>query len=99
MIAPRCHGRIPLEKEEDYLDLMRENALPDYRSTEGNLGTWVLHRREGDIVHIETFTLWEDEAAIRRFMGDDMERAQYYDPDGFFLLELEPNVVHFEVLA
>lgn len=64
-----------LAKEEDYLDLMRENALPDYRSTEGNLGAWVLHRREGDIVHIETLTLWEDEAAIRRFMGEDMERA------------------------
>jgi hypothetical protein len=78
---------------------MRENALPDYRSTPGNLGAWILHRREGDIVHFETFTLWEDEAAIRRFAGEDMEKAQYYDFDGFFLLELEPKVVHFEVLA
>ena len=97
MIARRWHGRIPLAKEEDYLDLMRQHALPDYRSTPGNLGAWVLHRREGDVVHVETFTLWEDEAAIRRFAGEDMAKAQYYDFDGLFLLEMEPEVVHFDV--
>ena len=99
MIARRWHGRIPAEKAEDYLRLMRDVALPDYRSTEGNLGAWCLRRPEGDIVHVEMFTLWQDEAAIRRFAGEDMTVAKYYDFDRDFLLELEPRVVHFAAVA
>ena len=44
------------------------------------------------------FTFWEDEAAIRRFAGADLLKAKYYDFDADFLLELEPEVTHFEVL-
>jgi hypothetical protein len=98
MIARRWHGRIPAAKAEEYLVLMRDVALPDYRSIAGNRGAWCLHRREGGIVHVEMFTLWEDEAAIRRFAGEDMEVAKYYDFDGDFLIEKEPHVVHFEVI-
>jgi hypothetical protein len=78
---------------------MRDIALPDYRSTGGNLGAWCLHRAEAESVHVEMFTLWEDEAAIRRFAGDDMAAAKYYDFDSDFLLEMEPEVVHFDVVA
>jgi len=98
MIARRWHGRVPAAKAAEYLALMREVALPDYRSTDGNRGAWCLHRREGEIVHVEMFTLWADEAAIRRFAGDDVAAAKYYDFDAGFLLELEPEVVHFEVI-
>ena len=99
MIARRWHGRVQAAKAEEYLGLMREVALPDYRSTEGNRGAWCLHRRDGGVVHVEMFTLWEDEAAIRRFAGDAMQVAKYYDFDADFLLEMEPEVVHFEVIA
>ena len=99
MIARRWHGRVPDAKADEYLALMRDVALPDYRGTPGNRGAWCLHRVEADVVHVETFTLWDDEAAIRRFAGDDIEAARYYDFDGDFLLELEPFVVHFEAEA
>ena len=98
MIARRWHGRVPAAKAGAYLELMRDVGLPDYRSTEGNRGAWCLHRREGEVVHVEMFTLWEDEAAIRRFAGDDMSRAKYYDFDPDFLLEMEPLVTHFEAI-
>ena len=97
MIARRWHGRIPAAKAGDYLRLMREVALPDYRGVQGNLGAWCLHRRNGEIVHVEMFTLWADEQAIRAFAGDDIARAKYYDFDEDFLLEKEPHVLHFEV--
>ncbi|HYE28458.1 MAG TPA: hypothetical protein VEA61_09525 [Allosphingosinicella sp.] len=99
MIARRWHGRVPVSKAEGYLGLMRDVALPDYRSTAGNLGAWCLHRAEGDVVHVEMFTLWADEAAIRRFAGEDIAAAKYYDFDADFLLEMEPEVVHFEAIA
>ena len=98
MIARRWHGRVPAEKAREYLQLMKEVGLPDYRSTEGNRGAWCLHRREGDVVHVEMFTFWQDEAAIRRFAGTELLKAKYYDFDSDFLLELEPEVTHFEVL-
>ena len=72
MIARRWHGRVPAAKAEAYLKLMEEVGLPDYRGTDGNRGAWCLHRAEGDVVHVEMFTLWEDEAAIRRFAGSDL---------------------------
>ena len=98
MIARRWHGRVLAERAGDYLALMREVGLADYRSTEGNRGAWCLHRREGNVVHIEMLTFWEDEDAIRRFAGDDMTRAKYYQFDPDFLLEMEPLVLHFEVV-
>ena len=97
MIGRRWHGRVGAAKAGDYLRLMRDVALRDYRATEGNCGAWCLHRQEGDIVHVEMFTLWEDEAAIRRFAGDDIAVAKYYDFDADFLLEFEPHVLHFSV--
>ena len=98
MIARRWHGRVPAAKAEDYLKLMKDVGLADYRSTEGNLGAWCLHRGEGDIVHVEMFTLWDDLDAIRRFAGDALTRAKYYDFDPDFLLEMDPEVAHFEVI-
>ena len=99
MIARRWHGRVPAAKVEEYLRLSKDVGLADYRSTEGNRAAWCLHRREGDIVHVEMFTLWDDLEAIRRFAGDEFTRAKYYDFDPDFLLELEPEVVHFEVVG
>ena len=98
MIARRWHGRIPAAKAEEYLKLSKEVGLADYRSIEGNRGAWCLHRREGDVVHVEMFTLWDDLDAIRRFAGDHVTKAKYYGFDPDFLLELEPEVLHFEVI-
>ncbi len=52
MIARRWHGRIPADKGDEYLRLMKDVGLADYRSTEGNRGAWCLHRREGHVVHV-----------------------------------------------
>ena len=98
MIARRWHGRVPVEKADEYLQLTTDVGLADYRRTPGNIGAWCLHRREGDVVHVETFTFWESEEAIRRFAGANLLKAKYYDFDPDFLLELEPEVLHFDVI-
>ena len=98
MIARRWHGRVPAAKADEYLEYVGKTGIADYRGTAGNLGAWVLHRRECDVVHVETFTLWDSEEAIRRFAGDDLLKARYYDKDADFLLEFESEVLHFEVI-
>jgi hypothetical protein len=98
MIARRWHGRVPATKHDEYLKLMKDVGLADYRSPDGNRGAWCLHRRDGDVVHVETFTLWDDLDAIRCFAGDELTKAKYYDFDPDYLLELEPEVTHFDVV-
>ena len=49
-------------------------------------------------VTLDAQSFWQDEAAIRRFAGTELLKAKYYDFDADFLLELEPEVTHFEVL-
>jgi hypothetical protein len=44
-------------------------------------------------------SLWESADAIRNFAGPDIVRARYYPEDDRFLLELEPEVAHYEVLV
>jgi len=98
MIGRRWHGRVSAANAGEYLKLMKEVGLADYLSTEGNRGAWCLRRREGDVVHVEMFTLWDNLEAFRRFAGDELTKAKYYDFDPDFLLELEPEVTHFEVI-
>jgi antibiotic biosynthesis monooxygenase (ABM) superfamily enzyme len=98
MIARRWHGRVPADKAQEYLQLTKDVGLADYRSTPGYIDSWCFHRSEGDIVHVETLSFWEDVEAIRRFAGDELSKAKYYDFDPDYLLELEPGVLHFEVI-
>ncbi len=99
MIVRNWHGRVPADLAERYLALMREVALPDYKSTPGNLGAWCLTRPEGEVTHFEMLTFWTDLEAIKRFAGEDYDRAKYYDFDAEFLLEQEPFVRHYEAVS
>ena len=99
MIARFWHGAVPASKAEAYQRYLEATGLPDYRATPGNRGVSVLRRMQGDVAHFLLMTLWESTAAIRAFAGKDFERARYYPEDADFLLELEPRVVHYEVIG
>ncbi|GII76469.1 antibiotic biosynthesis monooxygenase [Sphaerisporangium rufum] len=97
MIARIWHGTTPIERSRDYLRLMREVAIPDYRSTPGNRDARVLYREDGDVAHFVTLTFWESEEAIAAFAGDDVTLAKYYDFDAEYLLAKEHRVTHHQV--
>lgn len=99
MIVRMWHGRVPAAKADGYREFLRERAIPDYQSTRGNEAVYILERPDGEQTHFITMTLWQDEAAIRQFAGDDLTRAKYYAEDKDFLLEFEPNVVHYQVVG
>jgi len=99
MIVRIWHGRVPHEKAVAYRDFLNERAVPDYRRTPGNLGVFVLERAADDAVHFVTLTYWTDLEAIRAFAGEPIERAKYYPEDQGFLLEFEPEVVHYQVVG
>ena len=99
MIARTWHGVTDASKVNEYLDYLNETGVPEYKQTEGNRGVLVLRRVEEDRAHFLLLTLWESEAAIKRFAGSEIEKAKYYPEDEEFLLELEPTVTHYEVLV
>jgi heme-degrading monooxygenase HmoA len=96
MIARIWHGSTPIAKSDEYLRLMRTIAIPDYRSTPGNLGAYALRRLDGGSAHFLMVTFWENEEAIRAFAGNDISVAKYYGFDKDFLLEMEPTSTHYE---
>ena len=98
MIARFWRGVTPKSKSDEYFTYLQETGLKDYRETRGNRGVYVFRRIEGDHAVFLLLTLWDSYEAIKKFAGPDYERAVYYPEDSKFLLELEPNVTHYEIL-
>jgi heme-degrading monooxygenase HmoA len=99
MIDRIWHGRTSRQRADEYAAFLTERAIPDYREAEGNLDVSILRRDEKDVTHFVTVTRWESEEALRAFAGDDLRRAKYYREDTDFLLEMEPEVQHYTVVA
>lgn len=99
MICRLWHGRTARGTADAYAAFLLLHAIPDYRSTTGNLDASILRRDDGDVTHFLTVTHWVSLDAIRAFAGDDVLKARYYPQDADFLLEFEPQVHHFEVVA
>ncbi len=99
MIARIWHGRVPATKAAAYFAFLLRSGVPDYKATPGNRGVYVFRRVEGDVAHFLLTTFWDSYDAIRKFAGDDVERARYYPEDASFLLEFEPTVTHYEILT
>jgi hypothetical protein len=99
MIARIWHGRVPVSKSDEYLDLMRRLALPRYLATPGNRGAWCLCRTESGITHFDMLTFWDDVDGIKRFAGEDYEMSKYDDFDSEYLIEKELHVHHYQMYS
>src|SRR5690348_1242024 len=99
MLARIWHGATTLTQADDYLAFLKRRAIPDYQSTAGNRGVYILRRIEGEQAHFLTLTFWESREAIQMFAGGEIEKAKYYPEDKDFLLQFEPTVAHYEVFT
>ena len=100
MIARIWHGILKTKSETDeYADYVMQTGVKGVQATEGNRGVYVLKHVDEERAEFLFISLWESFDAIRRFAGEDVEKAVYYPEDKEFLVELEPKVKHFEVLV
>jgi len=99
MIARIWHGTTQALHFEEYTNLMKSKAIPDYRKTDGFKKLTFLRRKEGSIAHFTLITFWKNIEVIKNFAGDDFEKAKYYSEDENYLLEFEERVIHLEVFA
>ncbi len=99
MTARTWHGVTPASKAEEYTAYLNRTGVPGYQATPGNRGVYVLRRTEGDRTHFLLISLWDSLESIKKFAGQEPERARYYPEDTEYLLELEPTVTHYEVVV
>ena len=93
------HGRTKAELADEYLQFVIDTGVADYKSVDGNLSVEVWRRIEGDICHFWTVTKWDSYESIKKFAGEDYEKAKYYAEDSKFLLEFEQTVEHCETFV
>jgi heme-degrading monooxygenase HmoA len=98
MIARLWHGKVPSAKASDYHHYLITTGLKDYAAIPGNRAVSLLKKEDTTITHFYTLTYWDNIDAIKRFAGEDYEKARYYPEDKDYLLEFEPLVIHYEVL-
>ena len=99
MIARIWHGVVREEKSPAYIEYLRCTGIPDYLKTNGNRGVVLFRRVANARAHFLLISYWESLAAVHHFAGPDIEQARYYPKDSEFLIELEPTVAHYEVIA
>lgn len=90
------HGITRAEKTDEYLEYVIKTGVADYKNTPGNLGVEILRRIENDICHFWAVTKWDSFESIKKFAGEDYEKARYYAEDEKYLLEFEREVIHCE---
>jgi antibiotic biosynthesis monooxygenase (ABM) superfamily enzyme len=90
------HGRTKAEHADEYLQFLIDTGVTDYKSVPGNLSVEIWRRIDGDVCHFWTVTKWDNYDSIRKFAGDEIEKAKYYSDDSKYLLEFERTVQHCE---
>jgi heme-degrading monooxygenase HmoA len=98
MIARIWHGAVSSDKSDEYVEYLNQTGVPDLRATPGNKEVKVHRRKEEDLVHFLLISYWDSLDSIAAFAGSDIDKARYYPRDWEYLLELEPGVLHYEVL-
>jgi heme-degrading monooxygenase HmoA len=98
MIARTWRGVVRAADADRYVGYLEATGFPGYRQIEGNRGVLALRRVDGDRAEFLLVTLWDSAEAIRRFAGDDPDRAVFYPEDERFLVERDERVHHYEVV-
>jgi heme-degrading monooxygenase HmoA len=98
MIARTWRGSTKAQDAEAYIEYLNQTGFPAFRNTPGNYGALGLRRIVNDRAEFLVLSLWESEEAIRRFAGDDIEKAVFYPEDERFLVDRDDHVSHYEVV-
>jgi heme-degrading monooxygenase HmoA len=77
------HGKVAIEKAEEYEKFMISKAAPDYGSADGLLKLYQ-RQNENTIAHFLLVTIWDSMESVKKFAGEHPEKAKYYPERGFY---------------
>lgn len=98
LIARLWHGRTLTAKADAYEKYLDETGVKKILATDGNHGVEVLRHTDGPKTDFVVISYWESFDAVKRFAGADYQKAVIMPRDAEFLIEVEPNVAHYEVV-
>ena len=96
MITRIWHGQTKSDKGDSYLQFLLNDGTNEYLQTEGNRSAHVWRKKDEDSTHFWTVTAWPDIEAIKKFAGEEYDKAKYYPEDEGMLLDFEDKVAHYE---
>ncbi len=91
------HGKVAIDKADEYEKFMIAKAAPDYGSVDGLQKLYFQRKNEEAVAHFLLITIWDSLEAVKNFTGDNPEIAKYYPEDENFLLEKEEHVSMYQV--
>ena len=97
MIVRMWHGMVEATKADEYAEFMKERAVPDYSSVDGLKKLLFLKDVKADVAHFLLVTHWDSMEAVKKFAGENPEKAKYYPEDDEYLLEKEETSALYQV--
>lgn len=97
LISRVWFGKTAIDRSQEYLEYVRSTGVKDLIATEGNRGVLVFTRANDTTSDIGVISFWRSLRDVKKFAGEDVERAVYYDKDREYLLHMEPRLLHYEV--
>ena len=97
MIVRMWHGMVEASKADEYAEFMKKRAVPDYSSVDGLRKLLFLRDDKADVAHFLLVTHWDSMEAVKKFAGENPEKAKYYPEDDGYLLEKEETSALYEV--
>lgn len=98
LIARTWRGETRAEDSQAYADYLERTGIAEYRQTPGNLGVLGLRRVRDGIAEFLLVTLWESEAAVKRFAGSNLSTAKFYPEDERYLVQKDDTAVHYDII-
>jgi heme-degrading monooxygenase HmoA len=96
-VARIWQGRVAAAKADEYEKYLTSEGVPKMTSTPGNLGIQVLRRPASEAVEFVVISYWESRDAIKKVVGEDIEKAYSLPRDSEFLLEPVKTVKHYQI--
>lgn len=97
-IARVWHGRTAADRAEAYAAYLAE-SIRKFRAIPGNLG-YAMYREDGPSEsHFMVVSYWASRDAIHAYAGEDISRTRALPRDPEFLLDPEPTVHNYDIVA
>jgi heme-degrading monooxygenase HmoA len=96
MIARFWMAKTSQAQTAAYAGHLKNHVLAALREVDGYIGAKLLERETPDGAEIIVITFWRSLDSIRKFAGDDIEKAVVSDEIAPLLLSYDQRVRHYE---
>lgn len=99
MIARTWSAQTPLAQADGFYQHLLETGVADYKQNKGCREVLLLRRDEGEWSSFLLISVWDSLNSIRKYTGDDIEKAVLYEDDEKFELIPDDEVFHYQILV